>query len=87
MKSVAWGCWQRRTQRKIGVLFGERKPRNTTTTPWKRERSREEPSLCCRGVAREKAHRGASISFVVVVLSEKKPAKAAQHRVKKTMKT
>ena len=49
----SWGEWQRRTQRKIGVLFGERKPRNTTTTPWRREHSREEPSLCYRGVARE----------------------------------
>ena len=76
---------QRRTQRKIEVLFGDNKPRSTTTTPWRRERSREEPSLCRRGVVRE-GRRGASISFVVVVLSEKKPVEAARHRVEKTMK-
>ena len=46
---------------------------------------REEPSLCRRGVVRE-GRRGASISFVVVVLSEKKPVEAARHRVEKTMK-
>ena len=50
-----WGCQQRRTQGKVGVLFEERKPRNTTTTRWRRGRSREEPSPCHRGVAGEEA--------------------------------
>ncbi|KAG4393142.1 hypothetical protein GLYMA_03G024632v4 [Glycine max] len=72
----------RRTAEKDAVLFGERKSRNT---PWRRERSREEPSLCRHGVARE-GRRGPSISFAVVVLSEKKPVEDVRHRVKKTMK-
>ena len=52
-----WGCQQRRTQGKVGVLFEERKPRNTTTTRWRRGRSREEPSPCHRGVVGEEAPR------------------------------